>query len=86
MRADERGRVVIDRTGDEDQALFQEARENIKGALASAGLLDNCRDQIHISRARIKHGITFRRIALPRIWQRLLYLSIRDMMQGVDRG
>ncbi len=52
----QRGHHVLDRTADEDDALLQEAREDVIGALAAVGLLDHHRNEsIHIDVVRVTH-------------------------------
>ncbi len=45
---DQRRHVVLDRTGDEDQALLEQPRVDVVGALAPVGLLDHHGDELHV--------------------------------------
>jgi hypothetical protein len=38
------GDLVVDRSADEDDALIEQAREDVEGPLAAGGLLDHHRD------------------------------------------
>src|SRR6185295_13716448 len=62
--------VVLDAAGDEDDALLQEARENVISPLTPVGLLDHHRNEVVIGRNGISHGPLLhaaqRRIALFR--------------------
>ena len=54
----ERRHVVLDRPGDEDDALLQQPRIDVVGALAAVGLLDDHRhEQVHIGVDRVSHGL-----------------------------
>jgi hypothetical protein len=44
---DEVGDLVVDRRAEEDDALVQQAREDVELALAAGGALDDHRDQWH---------------------------------------
>ena len=46
LRADQRRDIVVDRPVEEDDALAQQPRENVEGALAAARLLDHHGDEI----------------------------------------
>jgi len=59
LRDDQCCHAVLDRTGNEDDALFQKTREYIESTLATIGLLDHHRDQIHVRVDRIAHRQTF---------------------------
>jgi len=57
---------ILDRTGDEDDALLQQAREDVVGALAPVGLLDHHGDKgIHVDINGVAHGSTCLR---PAAW------------------
>ena len=45
--------------GDEDDALLQEPREDVVGALAAVGLLDHHRNEVHVGFDGIAHGVTW---------------------------
>ena len=47
LRDDQVGDRVVDRRADEDDAVLQQAREDVVGALAAVGLLDHHRHQLH---------------------------------------
>jgi hypothetical protein len=47
--------AILDRPGHEDDALFQQARENIVGAFTAVGLFDDHRDEVHIGFNGIAH-------------------------------
>ena len=42
----ERGHVVLDRAGDEDDPLAQQPRVDVEAAFAPVGLLDDDRDEL----------------------------------------
>src|SRR5207247_4367502 len=55
---------ILDRTGDEDDALLQQTREDVVGALAPAGLLDHHGDKgINVGINGVAHGSTCLRSA-----------------------
>ena len=56
LRDGQRRHAVFDRTGHEDDALFQQPRENVVGAFAAVGLLDHHRDEVHVGFNGIAHG------------------------------
>src|SRR4029450_8539486 len=59
---------ILDRTGDEDDALLQQTREDVVGALAPVGLLDHHGDKgIHVDINGVAHGSTCLR---PAAWDR----------------
>ena len=58
LRDDQRRHAVFHRAGDEDDALFQEARENIVGAFTAVGLFDDHRHEVHVGFNGIAHGDT----------------------------
>src|SRR5215831_3678380 len=52
--------VVVDRAGDEDDALLQKPRIDVVGALATIGLLDHHWDElVLVGIARISHVASF---------------------------
>ena len=53
---DQRRHAVFDRTGEENDALFQKARENVVGAFAAVGLFDDHRHEVHVGFDGIAHG------------------------------
>src|SRR5215216_2253269 len=56
LRDDERGRVVLDRPGEEDDALAQEPRIDVERALAAVRLLDHHRHEgVVVDLDRISH-------------------------------
>src|SRR5260221_6515098 len=59
---------ILDRTGDEDDALLQQTREDVVGALAPVGLLNDQGDTgIHVDIKGVAHGSTCLR---PAAWDR----------------
>src|SRR5262249_18923524 len=59
---------ILDRTGDEDDALLQQTREDVVGALAPVGLLDHHGDKgIYVDINGVAHGSTCLR---PAAWDR----------------
>src|SRR5258707_12654574 len=59
LRPNSRSSDILDRTGDEDDALLQQTREDVVGALAPAGLLDHHGDKgIHVDINGVAHGST----------------------------
>ena len=54
---DQRRHVVLDRTGDEDDPLLQQARIDVVGALAAVGLLDHHRHELHVGVDGVFHGL-----------------------------
>jgi hypothetical protein len=57
LRRDQGGHLVLDRAGDEDDALLQEARIDVIGPLAAVGLLDHAGHQrVQVDMAQIFHG------------------------------
>ncbi len=57
LRDDQRGHIVLDHAGNEDDALLEQARINIKGPLAPIGLLNHHRhEQVHVCIDRISHS------------------------------
>ena len=57
LRRDQRGYLVFDRAGDEDDALLQQARIDVIGALAAVGLFDHHGHQrVQVDMAQIFHG------------------------------
>jgi hypothetical protein len=64
LRHHQRRHAVLDRTGDEDDALLQEARKNVVGPFAAVGLLDHHGHQVlHVG----VDGIS--QTALPKAWR-----------------
>ncbi len=56
LGGDQAGAVILDRTGDEDHPLLEQARIDVVGALAAGGLLDHHRHQrVHIDVAWVVH-------------------------------
>ena len=56
LGGDERGHMVLDRAGDEDDPLAQQPRENVEAALAPVGLLDDDGDELRNDVLVIGHG------------------------------
>jgi hypothetical protein len=46
LGGDERGHMVLDRAGDEDDPLAKQARVDVETAFAAVGLLDDDRDEL----------------------------------------
>jgi hypothetical protein len=58
LRHDQRSRTVVDRPDHEDDALAQQAREDVEGTLASRRLLDDHRHEvIGVVADGIAHGV-----------------------------
>jgi hypothetical protein len=57
LRDDQRRHAVFDRAGDEDDAFFEQPRENVVGPLAAIGLFDHHRHQVHVSFDRVTHRL-----------------------------
>jgi hypothetical protein len=55
LRDDQRRHAVLDRTGQEDDALLQQARENVVSAFTAVGLLDHHRNKVHVGFNGIAH-------------------------------
>ena len=55
LRDNQRRHAVFDRTGHEDDALFEKTRENVVGAFTAVGLLDHHRHEVHVSFNGIAH-------------------------------
>ena len=65
LRDDQRGRDVVDRPDHEDDALTQQAGENVERAFAASRLLDDDRHQIvGIVVDQVAHGSRFQGIKL----------------------
>ena len=59
LRTDQAGDHVVDRAGQENDPLLQQARVDIVGALAPVGLLDHHRHQgVHRHLARVAHLVS----------------------------
>jgi hypothetical protein len=58
LRDHQRRHAVVDAAGDENDPLFQQAREDVVCALAAVGLLDHHRNEIHVGSDRIAHRMT----------------------------
>ena len=66
LGADQRRDAVVDRAVQEDHPLAQQAREDVEGALAAAGLLDHHRHEVHGRGRRSRMGDqTFSRSRAP---------------------
>ena len=60
LGGEQAGAVILDRAGDEDQPLLQQARIDVEGALAAGGLLDHHRHQgVVVEFGRIGHRRAF---------------------------
>ena len=58
LRHDQLAHAVMDGAGDEDDALFKKAREDVVGTLATGCLLNNHGDEVHVGLDRVFHRVS----------------------------